>query len=144
MARAAQGCGLVGARACASYRRARAGTAAPGEVVVVLLDAAIGSLTRARAGPHAGPELIRTHALVAELQAGLEHVRAPDLCHRLDAMYDFMLQQVMRAYVKNEPELLGRVHDLLRMLRATWVEPPAADGTFLANGYSSCLSARPP
>lgn len=59
-------------------------------------------------------------------------------------MYDFMLQQVMRAYAKNELQLLGRVHDLLRMLRATWVEPTGADGTFLANGYTPCSSARPP
>jgi flagellar protein FliS len=135
---------LPRARACTSYRRARARTAPPGKLVVVLLDAAIGSLSRARAEPRAGPELIRSHALIAELQAGLEHARAPDLCHRLDAMYDFMLQQVMRAYVKNEPDLLGRVQDLLRALRATWVDPPDVGGTFLADGDLPCSSARPP
>ncbi|MCC7074035.1 MAG: flagellar protein FliS [Deltaproteobacteria bacterium] len=87
----------------ARYARARAETASPDQVLLLLLREARLSMTRAVRNLHEGKradvhrDIDRASGIVAELVSSLNHARAPELCANLSATYEFVLARLVAA-----------------------------------------------
>ncbi len=62
----------------------------------------------------------KTTAIISELAATLDHNVGAIIADDLDALYNYMLKELMSANVHNDPEPLVRVSTMLKELRATW------------------------
>ncbi|MFK7988476.1 MAG: flagellar export chaperone FliS [Sandaracinaceae bacterium] len=112
--------------AVAQYRTARVQTASPVQLVVDLYAGAIRFMRQAIVfdgdGDTAsrGKVLSRAHAIVAELQATLDHDQAPVLCEDLDRLYDFVLHQITEANVQADGSHLVSAIEVMQTLEAAW------------------------
>ncbi|MCL1980337.1 MAG: flagellar export chaperone FliS [Proteobacteria bacterium] len=64
----------------------------------------------------------KASAIVAEFAATLDHSQDAQLADNLDALYAYMLRQMLQANLKNDPAPLLEVRHLLSDLRATWAQ----------------------
>ncbi len=105
-------------RGIACYQNTRKNSASPAQIVLMLLQTAVQRLTRAsEAGSVGGPtwfkDLHHAREIFLELKNGLNYKAAPALCARLSGLYDWCIQELVRA---------GREHDtqpVLGVLQAT-------------------------
>ncbi len=87
----------------ARYARARAETASPHQVLLLLLREARTSMARAARdlqegkGADAHRAIDKASGIVAELASSLNHARAPELCANLSATYQFVLARLVTA-----------------------------------------------
>jgi flagellar protein FliS len=112
--------------AIARYGAVKVTTANPGQILVMLYDgllrfmregqAAIVAKERARAGERIG----RSLAILEQLLTGLNPAHAPELCERLQALYGFSIQRLVRANVEQNAEMVGEIIRVLTPLRDAW------------------------
>ena len=112
--------------AIARYGAVKVTTANPGQILVMLYDgllrfmregqAAIVAKERARAGERIG----RSLAILEQLLTGLNPAHAPELCERLQALYVFSIQRLVRANVEQNAEMVGEIIRVLTPLRDAW------------------------
>lgn len=125
------------------YRQLEVETANPGRVLITLYDAAIRlvrlSIQQIQDGNAAakGVTLGRTYAIIAEFIHALDHSVAPDLCRNLEAIYNFMLEQIADANRKMDPAPLQFVLTYLTDLRETWAQAVAIANKENASGVST-------
>ncbi|MCA9608678.1 MAG: flagellar export chaperone FliS [Myxococcales bacterium] len=114
--------------ALSQYRSARVETASPIRLVVDLYRGALRHLAQARAYQDdgrpgdRGAALGKAHAIVSELQATLDHDRAPELSDELDRLYDFVLHRIGEANVQADVNLLVPAIEVLQTLESAWAE----------------------
>lgn len=110
------------------YRTTRTTTVSPLQVLVQLYD---GALRYLRSGADAidamdpgkrGVALSKAHAIVSELQATLDDSQAPELCAQLHSLYDFVLDQITTANLKQETKPIDDAMKILAELRSAWSE----------------------
>jgi len=113
--------------AVSQYRTNQVQTASPARVIVQFYDGAIRFLKLACQAMEAkdyatkGMYLMRTHAIVTELRANLDHTRAPELTGELDRLYVYMLDCITEANIKASPEPLTGAFKVLDSLRGAWI-----------------------
>jgi len=113
------------------YRQTEVETANPGRVLITLYDAAIRfvrlAIQQIEEGniPAKGVTLGRAYAIIAEFIHALDHEKAPELCRNLEAIYNFMLEQMAEANSKVDKEPLLPVLSYLTDLRETWSQAVA-------------------
>ena len=66
--------------------------------------------------------LVRTQAILLELQATLDHQKGGEIAENLDALYDYMKRRLTDANVNKEKEPINEVLDMLTELKETWSE----------------------
>ena len=114
--------------ALAQYQSVRVETASPVRVVVDLYRGALRQMARAvamdeRGQPgERGRALGKAHSIVSELQATLDHARAPELCDELDRLYDFVLHRITEANVQADTSLISPAVEVLATLESAWSE----------------------
>lgn len=102
----------------------------PHQLILMLLDGALERLAKARGclerGAHGEKtqHVARALAIVGELRASLDSSQGP-LAERLDALYEYISRQLLRAHVEHDPRLLDSLAGLLGEIRAAWVAIPA-------------------
>ncbi|MEM6960124.1 MAG: flagellar export chaperone FliS [Myxococcota bacterium] len=112
----------------AQYRTARVQTASPVSLLVQLYDAALKHLGSAKEaiadGDHAAKGLAigKAHRIVTELQATLDHEKAPEIAEQLDRLYDFVLHRIGVANFKNDANSIDEAALVMDTLRGAWVE----------------------
>jgi flagellar secretion chaperone FliS len=62
----------------------------------------------------------KASAIISELAASLNHDIGAIATADLDALYNFMLKELMTANIKNDPEPIIQVKKMLTDLRETW------------------------
>ncbi len=101
------------ARAASSYRRVDLDSAPRSEIMMRLFARCLDDLAVAHtalgARDIAGKARALDHAIaiVVELRAALDHSAAPELAARLDALYDFVTEQLTAANVKLDHQPLA-------------------------------------
>ena len=108
------------------YRQTQAQTAAPGELVVMLYQGALRFVTSAIEaldardiqGAHNG--LVRTQAIISELNTTLDVARGGQFARNLSSLYDFMTRRLIDANVRKEAAPAREVQGLLRELLPAW------------------------
>ena len=64
----------------------------------------------------------KTYAILSEFAATLDHNQDAKLAENLDALYNYMQQQLMNASLKNDPAPVREVKTMLSDLRQTWAQ----------------------
>ncbi len=115
------------------YRTNAVLTATPGQLVLMLYDAALKALALAREG-FARPEsdfrrievinaqLIKAQAIIGELQDGLNLEAGGDVARTLQNLYEYHQRRLFEANLRKQVEPVIEVERLVRELRDAWAE----------------------
>ena len=99
----------------------------PHGLVLMLMDAAVERMTTARGCMERG-DIVRKAKLlhscvsiIAELRGCLDMARGGAIAQNLSDLYDYMMRQLLRANVDNNPAFIAEVLSLLAEIRSAWV-----------------------
>ena len=102
----------------------------PHRLIVMLIDGALERIAQARGCAQRNEKadksahVQRALAIIGELRASLDLSRG-EIAANLDALYDYMARQLLRAHVEEGSECLDRVAGLLHEIRSAWIALPA-------------------
>jgi flagellar protein FliS len=114
--------------AYARYRQAEEGDATGPEVLLKLYDGLVLHCARARQAivenkpAEKGKSIDICINVLAELRADLDHTVAPDLCKRLDSLYDYFSRRLLEAGMKRDVAPIDEVSTHLTGLRMSWAK----------------------
>ena len=83
------------------------------------MSAAKGFMTRGEIAPK-GEQIGWAISIIDGLRVSLDKSVGGDLVENLDALYDYMSQQLVLANMNNDIELLNEVSGLMREIKAGW------------------------
>lgn len=112
--------------AIARYGAVKVTTANPGQILVMLYDGLLRFMREAQAAfaakerARAGERISRSLAILENLLTTLDPTHAPELCERLQSLYLFSIQRLVRANVEGNPEMVGEIIRVLTPLRDAW------------------------
>ena len=116
----------------------------PHQQVLMLMDGALDRIAQAKgaigreAQAEKGELLSKAIAIVAGLQAGLDHSAGGDIAANMAQLYEYMQRRLLHANLRNDVEALDEVAGLLRELRTAWAAMPVEGrepaATTLGNG----------
>ena len=92
------------------------------EILLMLFEGALISLRIARRGIREknpklkGEKISKVLAILTELDCALDRERGGDLAEKIAAMYGYMMNRLTTANIKNDPEALKEVEQLLGQL----------------------------
>ncbi len=139
-------------QAAIRYQEVQASTATPGELLLALYDGLFRFLRGAqlcfenRQNAKGREFLSKSHAIVSELLLALDHSKSPELCARLQAIYDFCMGQILLASSKADAPKVAEIMRVLTPLQEAWraavpeaqrvanPEPPRATGVYRRTG----------
>lgn len=110
------------------YKNNQIFSASPEQIMIMLYDGAIRFLTQAMQGIDDGNIELKNHginramAIVMEFRNTLDHNIGGEIAANLDALYDFMIREMIQANIKKDRQKLETVHTMLSDLRDTWKE----------------------
>ncbi|MDH5326595.1 MAG: flagellar export chaperone FliS [Gammaproteobacteria bacterium] len=103
--------------------------ASPHRLILMLLEAAIGKLAKAKGymqhgkiaekGTHIGHAI----SIVDALKASLDN-EAGEISQNLDSLYEYMIKRMMDANLENDTSILDEVIDLINPIREAWAAIP--------------------
>ena len=114
-------------QAAQNYLRTRVMTATPEQLQMMLFDGAIRFGEQARIAlqkkdfEQTYNNISRLQKILAELSSSLKHDVSPDLCKKLQGLYNFAYRKLIEASVNHS---LGSLDDALKVLkyqRETWL-----------------------
>lgn len=117
--------------AAAQYKRINnegAIVASPYTLILMLMNAGIERMVQAKSAMERGDTALKgsligkATSIIAGLQASLERNQAPDMVDNLDNLYDYMQRRLLEANIKNDPQMLDEVTDLLKTVKSGWEE----------------------
>ncbi|MDR1726779.1 MAG: flagellar export chaperone FliS [Acidobacteriota bacterium] len=108
------------------YQEVDVNTATPLQLVVMLYDAAVNSLEKAREQMQRNDIAGRTKevnkcvAIISELQSSLNMKEGGEIASGLNRLYDYMKGTLFKAGLDQDPGLIAEVEGLLSNLRSAW------------------------
>ncbi len=118
------------AKCAHAYKSAAVKTATPGQLVLMLFDGALRFLSAALHGfelegvgqriEQINNNTIKTQKILRELQCSLDLKVGGEFAQRMHALYDYMIDQLVRANLSKDPEPIRVVESLLREIRDAW------------------------
>ena len=78
--------------------------------------------------------ILRANDIINQFIASLDHDVGGEIAQNLDALYRYMLDQILLANVKNDPQPLDTVISLLTTLKSGWEEAVAGQRKKVALG----------
>jgi flagellar protein FliS len=113
-----------------AYRQNSVQTASPGQLILMLFDGALRFMNRALEGFEETQvaarneaihiNLVKTQAILDELQNSLDHSADGSLARTLADLYDFMRGQLRLANVRKDSAPVRVVVELLSDIRGAW------------------------
>lgn len=119
------------------YQKTQVTTASREKVLLMLYEGAIRFTKHAHAAmkqgkiADKGKYISKATAILSELMATLDFKAGGQLAIDLENLYVFMIDKLIEGNIKNDPECLANVEQLLMTLYDAWkdvVENPRADG----------------
>lgn len=110
------------------YKNNQVNTASPEQIMLMLYDGAIRFVALAMQGIESGDiekknnGIQRATAIIMEFRNTLDHEIGGDIAANLDALYDYMIREMLQANIKKDRQKLQNVHTMLSDLRDTWKE----------------------
>jgi flagellar protein FliS len=99
----------------------------PHGLVLMLMDGAVERMNTARGCMERG-DIVRKAkllhsciSLIAELRGCLDMARGGAIAQNLSDLYDYMMRQLARANVDNNPACIAEVLSLLAEIRSAWI-----------------------
>jgi len=109
-----------------AYRQNKYETASPHRLIQMLYEGALQHLAGAirelegRNLTDAHHRIVRVQSIVSELLSSLNEQQGGEIAANLKQIYLYMLQRLVQANLRKEPESLREVEGLLRELKAGW------------------------
>lgn len=109
-----------------TYKTNQIYTADRGTLLLMLYQGAMDSLKRAKAHLEQGQIaekgmcISKAHAVIAELLSTLDYGVGGDLAHSLEALYRFMMDQLLEAHLGNKIKPIDDVLSILSTLKDGW------------------------
>ena len=125
------------------YQNNQIATASREQILLMLYDGAIRFCKQAKAAIEAkdaatkGTYISKTVAIITEFSNSLDHEIGGDIASNLDALYNFMLAELSKANINNDPGKIDTVCNMLCELRATWAEAIEINNSETQNGQHS-------
>ncbi|MBQ7833098.1 MAG: flagellar export chaperone FliS [Lachnospiraceae bacterium] len=110
----------------AKYQNSKILTASPAELTLMLYDGAIKFGNIAIAGMQekdiqkAHTNIIKVQRIITEFRSSLD--RSYAVAQDFDNVYVYLLERLLQANIKKDPEIMEEVVGHLRTMRETWVE----------------------
>ena len=123
-----------------AYKRHQVTTTDSATALLLLYQGTIDSLNRAQASMAAndmadkGREILRANDIINQFLVSLDYEAGGELINNLEALYLYMLEQILIANVKNDPAPLAVVVSLLSTLKTGWEEAIATQRKQVAQG----------
>lgn len=120
-------------QAVSAYRKHQVETASPGQLVVMLYDAAIRNCQAAQAAiaqqdrDKAARHLLKAQDIVSELMSSLNVEAGGELAVRLLRLYEYMYRRLVFANVRKDAAAAKEVEGLLASLRDAWAKAAEAN-----------------
>ena len=120
-----------------NYQKTQVTTASKEKILLLLYEGAIRFIRHARVAMNEnkiaekGTNISKATAIISELMATLDFKVGGDLAVELESLYVFMIDKLIEANIKNDPEALDVVENLMRTLYVAWkdvIENPRPDG----------------
>lgn len=102
----------------------------PQKLILLMMDGALESMTRARGHlergeiPQKADALSKAVTLVDSLRAFLDHEQGGELAASLEQLYDYLVRRLTAANAGNRDELIIESGELLRSIRDAWAQMP--------------------
>lgn len=109
-----------------TYKQTAVTTASRGQILLMLYEAAIRNSKKAIESiekndmPAKGVAIGKVHDIVNELANTLDHKVAGNIAADLERLYNFMVEQLLKANLENSKEALQQVLKLLETLYSGW------------------------
>lgn len=110
-----------------TYKQTAVKTASPEQVMLMLYEAAIKAAKLAKASyekkniSEKCKQIIRVHDIIMELNASLDHTKAPEVSAQLASLYEFVFAQLIKANMNNDMAALDSIIKILSTLYEGWV-----------------------
>ncbi len=110
------------------YQKSQLETAPPEKILIMLYNAAINFLKKAKTSYEEGNKIeahnniIAAEKIVLEFMTTLDMDLGGEMAKNLYALYDYLYNRLVEANIKNRPELLDEVILHLEKLRTTWLQ----------------------
>jgi flagellar secretion chaperone FliS len=123
-----------------AYKRNQLTTIDSATALLMLYQGTIDALNRAQASMAAndmadkGREILRANDIINQFLVSLDYEAGGELINNLEALYLYMLEQILIANVKNDPAPLAVVVSLLATLKTGWEEAIATQRKQVAQG----------
>ncbi|MGI6129984.1 MAG: flagellar export chaperone FliS [bacterium] len=117
---------MYGARAYSQYQKMQVNTASPGQLILMLYDAAIrwaeegAAAFRVRELERGHGLLVRAQEAISELATGLNMEAGGAIAENLAQLYDYAYRRLVEANVKKDPGAADETAELLSSLRDAW------------------------
>jgi flagellar secretion chaperone FliS len=110
------------------YKQMSVLTSSRGQVLILLYEAAIQNVKKATlylekkdwAGK--GHHILKAHDILNELVNSLDFDAGGDIARNLERLYNFMIEQLIKANIEHSKEALQTVQKLLETLLSGWRE----------------------
>lgn len=113
-------------RGASQYKKTSVNTATPGQILLLLYEAAIKNVKKAiecidrQDIPGKGVHIGKTHDIINELAATLDHKVGGKIAEDLERLYNFMTERLLKANLENDKASLETVLKLLENLLSGW------------------------
>jgi flagellar protein FliS len=113
--------------AASRYQKVQVSTSSPGQILLALYNGIFRFLNTGRAAFQKGElargreQLSRAQAIIHELEIALDHDVSPELCGRLQGLYQFSTDRIQKARFKGETCWIDEVVRVLEPLRDAWI-----------------------
>ncbi|MCK9223908.1 MAG: flagellar export chaperone FliS [Candidatus Muirbacterium halophilum] len=109
-----------------NYRRNQITTASEGQLIIMLYDGALRFLSRAKSAveekniEESHIFITKTRKIVLELMFSLDMDKGGSIAKNLYELYFFINQELIKANIKKDTNILDNCHIILKELRETW------------------------
>ena len=113
-------------QAAQNYLRTKIFTATPEQLQLMLYDGALRFGEQARLAhekrnyEQSYNMISRVQKIITEMQSGLKHDVAPDLCKKMSALYNYIFRKLVEANLEHTITALDEAMEILRYQRETW------------------------
>jgi flagellar protein FliS len=120
--------GYVNPSAARLYHQGQVAHAEPADLIVLLYDGAIQRVRQASEGIAknnpliAGIAIYRVLAIIGELRRSLNMELGGEFAERLDALYQYMHEELVRGHLERRADRVDAVGGLMVDLREAWAE----------------------
>lgn len=102
----------------------------PHQVISLLMKGALERMQRGKAQMQHGDtegkhtSLMRVIDIIEALQNGLNMDVNPDISNNFYELYDYMMQRITQANIKNDTDIVDEVYSLLKPISEAWDDMP--------------------
>jgi flagellar protein FliS len=113
-------------QAAQNYLRTKVFTATPEQLQLMLYDGALRFGEQARVAleqrnyEQSYNMISRVQKIITEMQSGLRHEVAPELCKKMSALYNYIFRKLVEANLEHTIAAMDEALGMLRYQRETW------------------------